>query len=386
MQKPVCSLEQATKLVTELFGVTDITDLKELESYDDRNFYLRARLPPSQQQQQQQQHECPSTPPFTPASAAEFVLKVHNGTDSRADRESFLDAQNQVMLHLISAGIATTEPVASVNGRLMEFAELPLKKQQQQQQQQQQQGEDDGIIGRHGVRLLRYVPGRLMCHVPHTPALLTDLGDFLGRVSGALSDFAHPATHRAHLWDLSNLPALEAFLGSIEDMERRTLAESVLARFSKQVVPLLDQLPRAVCQNDANDHNLVVDNATGERIAGLLDFGDMCHTARVFELGICVAYALLDKQDLTAVASNIIRGYTRACPLLKKEACLLHTLAAARLAQSAIMSAYSYAQDPGNEYLLVTALPGWTALKTLMEMDKQAIERFNDAAAITATA
>ena len=77
-----------------------------------------------------------------------------------------------------------------------------------------------------------------------------------------------------------------------------------------QVLPLDASLPRQVCHNDLNDHNLVV-TAVGDGIAGVIDFGgaapslqwrlsglapyvlppsDRVHTWRVNELAICIAY------------------------------------------------------------------------------------------------
>lgn len=78
-------------------------------------------------------------------------------------------------------------------------------------------------------------------------------------------------------------------MDSITDREQKALAEQVLSRFEQEVVPVMAALPRAVTQNDANDHNILC-NADGTAVTGILDFGDMVHTARVFELGITVAY------------------------------------------------------------------------------------------------
>lgn len=97
-----------------------------------------------------------------------------------------------------------------------------------------------------------------------------------------------------------------------------------------------------------------------------------------------VPTALLDKPDLAAVAAPIIAGYTAEAPLQKREADLLHTLVAARLCQSAIMSAYSFSQDPTNTYLLVTALPGWKALTKWMAMTPVEMGEVNGAAALIA--
>lgn len=86
---------------------------------------------------------------------------------------------------------------------------------------------------------------------------------------------------------------------------------------------------------------------------------------------------MLDKEDLLATAKHIIKGYVAHRPLEDREQRLLHTLTMSRLAQSVIMSAYSFSKDPTNEYLLVTAKPGWRALEQLLAMDEPTIAKFN---------
>jgi hypothetical protein len=116
-------------------------------------------------------------------------------------------------------------------------------------------------------------------------------------------------------WDLAHLAQLEVFVPAVADEEKRALVRLFLDRYRTQVTPLLDTLPRSVCQNDANDHNIIVG---GEplRVQGVIDFGDMVHTLRIHELGICIAYALLDKEDLVGTAASVIQGYAerrRSC-------------------------------------------------------------------------
>lgn len=54
-------------------------------------------------------------------------------------------------------------------------------------------------------------------------------------------------------------------------------------------MPVVAQLPQQVLHSDANDRNLVV-SSDGSKVIGIFDFGDMVHSARVFELAICIAY------------------------------------------------------------------------------------------------
>lgn len=42
----------------------------------------------------------------------------------------------------------------------------------------------------------------------------------------------------------------------------------------------------------------------------------------------------------------------------------------ARLCQSLVMGAYSYLQDPGNEYLLTTSQKGWDVLQLIWNTPK----------------
>lgn len=85
--------------------------------------------------------------------------------------------QNQAMQRLASAAPAVLVPHlrATTHSGLMVQVE-----------------NDDG--SKHFMRLLTYVPGRLLANVsPHTPELLSSLGHTLGSITKALVGFQHPA-------------------------------------------------------------------------------------------------------------------------------------------------------------------------------------------------
>jgi Ser/Thr protein kinase RdoA (MazF antagonist) len=71
-------------------------------------------------------------------------------------------------------------------------------------------------------------------------------------------------------------------------------------------------LRHGVIHGDANDHNVLAER---DRMTGLLDFGDMVHTAIVCELAVALAYAMLGERDPLAAAGAVIRGYHRHNPL-----------------------------------------------------------------------
>ena len=74
----------------------------------------------------------------------------------------------------------------------------------------------------------------------------------------------------------------------------------------------------------------------------------------------------LRKEDPVSDAIHVIRGYTSAYPLLDDEITALPTLIACRLVCTCVLGAYSYSQDPGNDYLLATQKLGWDALEALV--------------------
>ena len=83
--------------------------------------------------------------------------------------------------------------------------------------------------------------------------------------------------------------------------------------------------------------------------------------------------------SLSALCS-FLRGYASSYPLTPVERRHLVTLVCCRLACSATLGAYSYSQDPSNEYLLLHAEPCWKALEMLWTMDRGVVEGFLDLA------
>ncbi len=161
--------------------------MKDLESYDDRNFYIKSD------------------------HGAEYVLKVHNGVDS--GKVPFVESQIHALFRLSFHGIQCNQPVRTLLGQDLTYTNLVLK---------------NGETCRHIVRLLRYVPGKLMCDVPHSAQLLTSLGCFVGKIDTILEGLTHPGPKRVHLWDLAQLPSLTAFVPFIQSEERRAIVLEVV--------------------------------------------------------------------------------------------------------------------------------------------------------------
>lgn len=128
------------------------------------------------------------------------------------------------------------------------------------------------------VRLLRFLPGQLVCEGEAPDArLLRSIGRGLAEIDKALLDFEHPGALRTHPWDLAC--AEEQCADAPLDEETRGLVEPALADYRHRVLPELPGLRRSVIHGDVNDHNLLVRERPGHGtcFSGLIDFGDALH-------------------------------------------------------------------------------------------------------------
>ncbi|RMG27955.1 MAG: aminotransferase class III-fold pyridoxal phosphate-dependent enzyme, partial [Bacteroidetes bacterium] len=218
------------------------------------------------------------------------------------------------------------------------------------------------------MRLLSWVPGRLWARVsPHTPALLQSLGEVCGRLSAALQHFEHPAAHRSLRWDPARAQWVAPYLEAFEQPAQRDCARYCWQLFQQQALPLLPRLPASINHNDANDYNILVNEARGyeARVTGLIDFGDMVYTRRVNELAIACAYACMHKPDPLQAALPIVAGYHRHMPLNEDELAALWPLMATRLLISVTASLLNRRQHPDNAYLQISEAPAWALMEKI---------------------
>jgi Ser/Thr protein kinase RdoA (MazF antagonist) len=308
--RPDLDAESAARLLATHWGVTG--QLSPLPSERDQNWQV------------------------TPDGAPELVLKIAN----RDEDPAVIDLQQDLMARATSASLPVPAVVATPDGRRCVVAD-----------------------GRR-LWLIERLPGVTLAAAPAPSAhLLADLGHVLGRLTVALAGFDHPAAHRRLQWDAQHGAAvLDAYRDAVTDPERRRLLDRCRARFEQHVRPALATLPRAVIHNDANDHNVLV---TGERVSGLIDFGDAVHTIRVNEVAVACAYAMFGWSEPWVAAEAVIGGYEREVDLDPTERALLPDLIRNRLATSVSISAHQHAQNPRDDYLRVSEDSAWHLLEHL---------------------
>jgi 4-aminobutyrate aminotransferase-like enzyme len=108
--------------------------------------------------------------------------------------------------------------------------------------------------------------------------------------------------------------------------------------FSRAVDPVRASLPRSVVHQDLNDFNvLALPGPDGcHHVHAVLDFADALHTARVGELAVAVAYAMLRTANPLTAAAAVVRGYASAGEVTDAELAVLFPMAAARLCVNAV--------------------------------------------------
>lgn len=277
----------------------------------------------------------------------DYVLKIANPAEDPGQ----IDLQNATMLHLAQVGqpgIPRVMPTLSGADR----APVDVNGQ------------------RSTMRLVTWVSGTPLAEAPRSVEQLANLGRFMGGLTQSMQGFGHPQAFRADfLWSLDHVLQLSDHAEDITDPARRDLVTRLFARYRAQILPRLPFLRASVLHQDANDWNVITDIADSARIAGLIDFGDMCYGRTVNELAITLAYALLDTPDLYTAIRALVAGFTAEFPLTEPEADLVFDLMRMRLVCSVCISSRQSKLHPENEYLLISQRPAFALLERLGQID-----------------
>ena len=227
-------------------------------------------------------------------------------------------------------------------------------------------GELITIINGFFIRLLTFLEGGILGHAHRSPSLYNNIGCFMGQFSVAMQDYSHPNAHRPDdLWNLDNILACKRYLIDVDGREDRVRIERSYETYIKETLLILPSLRRSVIHNDANEQNLLVAVETPDKVAGLIDFGDLQLATHVNEIAITMAYALLGEDNIEMAAREILQGYMQEFPLDARELEVLPNLISMRLIQSIIMSSNSAKIFPNNDYILISQKPARALLKEL---------------------
>ena len=224
----------------------------------------------------------------------------------------------------------------------------------------------DGPLRGRVVHILTYLDGELLRSVPTSAALRRRLGVALATLGQALRSFDDPLVHRPLLWDLAQLPQLRPLLAELPPGPGTSRLDEQLSRFTAEVAPRLAAQRRQLVHNDFSPDNVVV-RAEANRVAGIIDFGDVTVTALVSDVAIAAAYQLSGEPDLLGPALDLISGYHATTPLTGSELDLLAELMLARILARIVISEWRAARFPANRaYILRNTPRAWEHLSRLL--------------------
>ena len=220
-------------------AVHEVDVIKELDSYEDYNCLVKI-------------------------GNGKYLLKIHNGIDSKAYIDECADStespsfssislQNTIMNHLVANGIKTSEPVLDVSLYL-----LPVLSSEHSPQ-------------RLAVRLLTWIDGTTMstCSDLSIESVL-EAGRLLGKINVSLDKMidelqqkqtkerSHPifsdrsALMRVHTWDIKNTEIVSYYIKYIKDADMRVLVEDVIKGFRKDILPQQKKFHTGCVHNDFN--------------------------------------------------------------------------------------------------------------------------------------
>ena len=168
-----------------------------------------------------------------------------------------------------------------------------------------------------------------------------------------------------------------------DDEKQKEMIVRVLDDFEKYVCPKIPNFKKGIIYGDGNGLNIIIqkDSHGDYQVAGMIDFGDCVPSCYIFDLGILLAYVMLENLNLKNGMSPIefvgpiLRGYTDAFPLSKEEIDCLYYIAMARCCQSGLIGMLTFKQEPWNTYLMNTHSKCWRVIELMLSTSKETVDR-----------
>ncbi|MBM1173243.1 phosphotransferase [Microvirga arabica] len=314
---PTFSVEDAQAVARSVFELDAV--VSELTGERDRNFHLRV------------------------SEAEHYVLKVSNP----AEDPQVIDFQTKALLHIASVDASLPVP------RVLRARD----------------GETEWVLNRLGeepriVRVLTFLQGDPLHRMTPSVTLRRSIGGYLARLDLALSSFSHPAANHELMWDLKHASSIRDLLIHIPDAAQRGLAERFLDNFEMHVLPSMPRLRAQVIHNDMNPNNVLVSGDDPDRIAGIIDFGDMVHAPLVNDVAVAAAYQPTSLDHPLAGAADLIAAYNAVLPLEPGETDILFDLIATRMVLTVGISGWRATLYPDNrDYILRNSSRAWDGLQ-----------------------
>jgi Ser/Thr protein kinase RdoA (MazF antagonist) len=320
MAPPKVSVDAAEAIAREHWGID--ARAQPIRGERDRNFHLRTN------------------------DGREFLLKIANPAEDAAFRHMQIDALCHVARTALDFQVPRCVPLpdGSVELRLPHAGNDALD-----------------------VRLHAWVPGLPIHEARRSTAQRAAYGAALAHLQMALVDFTHPAREHPVPWDLKHTVRLREIAFSIKHAEARAVVQALVDEFEVVVAPIMPALRQQVVHNDATRMNVLVDPENHDRIAGIIDFGDIAETPVVFDVAIAALSQPASDMNTAEAIAHFVRGFHAVRPLTRQEANLLPLLVACRLAMGIALVCWHRHTQPDNPHY---ARPNQTFAEALGLIDE----------------
>lgn len=217
-------------------------------------------------------------------------------------------------------------------------------------------------IGLLRLRLISFIEGNVLEYVTDiSDRLLADVGVTVANYHSAMQGFDHPAAHRNHRWNLVEAGQHWKKTALLKDPSQRELMRWGFDTWAA-VKDALKAMPWQFIHGDMNPENILVE---GDRVSGLVDFGDACYNPVVCDLAICLTYMMMDRESPLEAMDTLVGGYQKVRPLSDAELSVLLPLVCGRLASSIAISTARRQIDPDNPNWFGSEDSAWQLLKSL---------------------
>ncbi|MFC5337080.1 aminotransferase class III-fold pyridoxal phosphate-dependent enzyme [Leucobacter denitrificans] len=235
-------------------------------------------------------------------------------------------------------------------------------------------GELSGSLDGHFVRVYPKLEGTASIHGSTLGSdEIKQYGEAVARFAKALRGFFHPSADRKVLWHIESLDRVRNMTHHLGESGRRQMVERTFERFDARVAPRWNSLRAQVVHSDMLLDNVLMDDGI---VSGIIDLGDLTHTALVAD--VAAAFTSLGDMrqgdDLFTAFRLFLDGYERITPLEPLERELLGDVLAARLATTVTLGAWRAAEHPNNaDFLEAWEGAAWSQLEQLDELGPEAV-------------
>jgi hydroxylysine kinase len=295
------------------------------------------------------------------ADGPRYVLKIANA----AEDPVVTDFQIEALLHIERAIAADNIPIAAPRVLRTPSGEKHIVLETHE--------------GSYITRIVSFIEGIPLAERTPSPALARDMGAFLAHLGRALTGFDHPGARHSLLWDLQKALELRSLIEHVPDGESAAAVSRALDDFERQAAPVLPSLRRQVVHSDFNADNIVIESANEDKVAGVIDFGDMLEAPLIADVAIGASYVRTTSGDPMSLMYEFVAAYHRVTPLSIDELDILFELIKARLSASVVILDWRVSlrgeDDPYLQKVVYDEVSARRVLRRLQEVPREHARR-----------